>query len=88
MPIEFKTSGLSPELAEQAKKLQEVWNKKPEEIDEMCDSGMFNSIIKGYALLTLDELGLTEEYGRRFDTTLSDVFNFKSAADARKRTEL
>ncbi len=40
---------------EEHKKLMgEMICKTPEQIDEMCNSGMFNEIIKGYVQMVLD----------------------------------
>lgn len=59
----------------------DMWHKSQEEINQMCDSGMFNSIIQGYILLACDEAGieLNIQFSRLFDTY--------SAQDARERCE-
>lgn len=57
----------------------DMWSKSPEEINKMCDSGMFNSIIEGYILLAFDEMGITN------DIRLSHIFDTYSAEDARER---
>lgn len=57
-------------------------DKTAAEIDEMCDSGMLNSIIEGYVLLALEELGLADEAG---NLRFSRFFDEHSAAEARAR---
>lgn len=57
------------------------YTKTNEEIDEMCDSGMFNSIIKGYILLACDIADV------KINVHFSELFDFYSAADARKKYE-
>lgn len=56
-----------------------MYKKSPEEINDMCDSGMFNSIIQGYILLAFDEAGFEPKI------KLSRLFDDYSAQDARDR---
>lgn len=42
---------------EHKKLIGEMICKTPEQIDEMCNSGMFNEIIKGYVQMVLDGKG-------------------------------
>lgn len=59
--------------------MMSIYNKTPEEINDMCDSGMFNSIIQGYILLAFDEAGFEPKI------KLSRLFDDYSAQDARDR---
>ncbi len=36
-------------------------NKTPEQIDEMCNTGMFNEIIKGYVQMVVDGKGSIDQ---------------------------
>lgn len=56
-----------------------MYKRSPEEINDMCDSGMFNEIIEGYILLAFDEAGI------KLDMQLSRLFDMYSAQDARDR---
>ena len=57
----------------------DMYKRSPEEINDMCDSGMFNEIIEGYILLAFDEAGI------KLDMQLSRLFDMYSAQDARDR---
>lgn len=57
----------------------DMFKRSPEEINDMCDSGIFNSIIQGYILLACDEAGI------KLDMQLSRLFDMYSAQDARDR---
>lgn len=57
----------------------DMFKRIPEEINDMCDSGMFNDIIEGYILLACDEAGI------KLDMQLSRLFDIYSAQDARDR---
>lgn len=57
----------------------DMYKRSPEEINNMCDSGMFNEIIEGYILLACDEAGI------KLDMQLSRLFDMYSAQDARNR---
>lgn len=57
----------------------DMYKRSPEEINDMCDSGMFNEIIEGYILLACDEAGI------KLDMQLSRLFDMYSAQDARDR---
>lgn len=57
----------------------DMFKRSPEEINDMCDSGMFNEIIEGYILLACDEAGI------KLDMQLSRLFDMYSAQDARDR---
>lgn len=62
----------------------EMLFKSEKEINEMCDSGMFNSIIQGYCLCLLDRLGVNFD---DFDINIitNDMLDFVSTEDARNR---
>lgn len=57
--------------------LQEICMLTKEEVNDIVDSGMFNSIIKGYVLLAQDN----------GDISLSELLDIYSADDARTRFE-
>lgn len=57
----------------------DMYKRSPEEINDMCDSGMLNEIIEGYILLACDEAGI------KLDMQLSRLFDMYSAQDARDR---
>lgn len=56
-----------------------MYKRSPEEINDMCDSGMFNEIIEGYILLAFDEAG------KELDINISNFLSRYSAQDARNR---
>lgn len=61
-----------------------IYVKSPKEINEICDSGMFNSIIEGYCRIVFEELGLADKLNNyRFSRLFDDV----GAEQARKRIE-
>lgn len=57
----------------------DMYKRSPEEINDMCDSGMFNEIIEGYILLACDEAG------KELGINLSNLLSIYSAQDARNR---
>lgn len=57
----------------------DMYKRSPEEINNMCDSGMFNEIIEGYILLACDEAG------KELGINLSNLLSIYSAQDARNR---
>lgn len=57
----------------------DMYKRIPEEINDMCDSGMFNDIIEGYILLACDEAG------KELGINISNLFNKYSAQEARNR---
>lgn len=57
----------------------DMYKRSPEEINNMCDSGIFNEIIEGYILLACDEAG------KELGINISNLFNKYSAQDARNR---
>ena len=59
---------------------------KKEELNEMIDSGMFNSIIRGYNLLLLDRLEINYDE-HDINIIMSEILDFKSADEARQRYE-
>lgn len=67
------------EIQESVKLTMDMLKKSPAEINQMCDSGMFSSIIQGYILLACDEAGTD------LDINLSNLFDMYSAQDARNR---
>lgn len=81
-----KYEELSEESKVAIKAFHEMLMKKPEEINGMCDSGMFNSIIEGYILLAFDSLDLTEIHKEKLKH-VSKLFDEYSAAEARDRAK-
>lgn len=61
----------------------EMLKKSEEEINEMFNSGMFNSIAIGYGKLALREMDLDEEFLHKFEKAMSRVFDFYDAKEAR-----
>lgn len=73
---------LSPEEREEYAEIERIIKKSPEEINLLCDTGTFNSIIEGYCRIVFDDLGLSEHLkGYSF----SELFDEVSAADARTK---
>ena len=60
----------------------DMYKRSPEEINDMCDSGMFNEIIEGYILLACDEAG------KELGINLSNLLSIYSAQDARNRVDM
>lgn len=58
-----------------------IYLKSKEEINELADSGMFNSIIEKYVRAVFADLELSEELG---GYSFSKLFDSVSAADARR----
>ncbi len=59
---------------------------KPEShYNNIIDSGMCNSIIEGYILLAMDELGIELKNGQR--RVISYLFDNYNAQDARNRAK-
>ena len=54
-------------------------SKSEEEINAMCDTGMFNEIIKGYCIIALERLGMSD---KDFDFRI--LFDEINAYEARK----
>lgn len=82
-----KYDELSPEAKRWIDNFHSMMRKKPEEINEMCDSGMFNSIIEGYILLAFDALELTEIHKDKLQhvSKLFDEYSAQEARDRRKK---
>lgn len=62
---------------------KEMVNKTPEEIDAMANSGMFNTVIKGYVALAMEQAGFTQEDISKLDFYY--LFDTKTATEARER---
>lgn len=75
---EIKERAFSP-----AKKMAELWSKPPEYFNEIVDSGMCNSIISGYILLVICEMGI--ECPTDIYRTINSVLDFKNAQAARDK---
>ena len=55
-----------------------------EERDAIIDSGCFNSIIEGYMVLAMRDVGVDEATVQNARGALDNIFDWKTAADARK----
>lgn len=62
---------------------QEMVGKTPEEIDAMANSGMFNTIIKGYVAFAMEQAGFSPEDIEKLDFYY--LFDTKTATEARER---
>ncbi len=61
-----------------------IYMKSKQEINDICDSGMFNSIIEGYVRKAFADLELSD---RLTGYSFSRLFDEVSAAEARKIAE-
>ena len=75
----FHNGDQADEIPSPVKMFHSMLQKSREEIDEMCDSGIFNEIIQGYVLYALDELGIDAKI------RMSAIFDEVSASEARAR---
>lgn len=55
--------------------------KSEEEINAMCDCGVFNNIIKGYAIIAMKQVGVTKEQIKNVD--FYHIFDEINAYEAR-----
>lgn len=77
-------SELSPEQQKKIMEQQRFCMKSPEEINDLCNTGMFNSIIEGYCRIVFEELGLSDKLkGYSF----YELFDFVDAATARAKSK-
>ena len=77
---------MTPEEQAAAKRFAAAIMQPPEHYNEIINSGMCNSIVKGYILLALDELGLTDQQNRAdLSRTIEHLFDNYSAEQARQR---
>ena len=82
----MKLEDMTPEEQAAAKRFAAAIMQPPEHYNEIINSGMCNSIVKGYILLALDELGLTDQQDRAdLNYTLDRLFDDYSAEQARER---
>lgn len=58
--------------------------KTEEEINDMFNSGMFNSLATGYGKMALQAMGMKKEEIRRFEETMNVMFSDYDAIAARK----
>ena len=80
----MRYSELTPEQKKSVDFQREMMSKKPADIDRMCDTGMFNSIIEGYCRIVFDDLGLTDKLkGYSFYS----LFDMVSAKQAREKSD-
>lgn len=64
--------------------LNPMYTKSEAELNKMFDSGMFNSIIRGYLHLTLREMGKSDQEIQEAKATLKEILGDVSAEQARK----
>lgn len=82
--MEFKD--LTPEEQERTREFWQLTKQPPEYFDRIVNSGMCNSIIKGYVLIALDELGLTDaKNAAETSRIVLHLFDDYSAEQARER---
>lgn len=82
----MKLEDMTPEEQAAAKRFAAAIMQPPEHYNEIINSGMCNSIVKGYILLALDELGLTDQQNRAdLSRTIEHLFDNYSAEQARQR---
>ena len=62
----------------------EMIQKTEEEINDMFNSGMFNSLAIGYSKIALKSMGKTDEEIRKFETEMNYTFSEYDAKEARK----
>ena len=82
----MKLEDMTPEEQAAAKRFAAAIMQPPEHYNEIINSGMCNSIVKGYILLAFDELGLTDQQDRAdLSRTIEHLFDNYSAEQARQR---
>ncbi len=83
MPTEEEDAEIREKAIASAKAMTELWVKPPEYFNSIIDSGMCNSIISGYVLLVLEEMGI--EAPSDILKTINTVLDFQNAQAARDR---
>lgn len=83
MPTDEEKAELKEKAIASAKAVAELWKKPPEYFNDIVDSGMCNSIISGYVLLVLEEMGI--ERPTDIYKTINTVLDFKNAQAARNK---
>lgn len=83
MPTAEEDAELKEKAITSAKALAELWKKPPEYFNDIVDSGMCNSIISGYVLLVLEEMGIEQPIN--IYKTINSVLDFKNAQAARDK---
>ena len=81
MPTAEEDAEMREKAKAAADAMKELWVKPPEYFNNIVDSGMCNSIISGYVLLVLEEMGIK----RPSDILkiINGVLDFKNAQAAR-----
>lgn len=67
-----------------AETFMKMITKTEEEINDMFNSGMFNSLATGYGKMALQAMGMKKEEIRRFEETMNVMFSDYDAIAARK----
>ena len=67
-----------------AETFMKMITKTEEEINDMFNSGMFNSLETGYGKMALQAMGMEKEEIRRFEETMNVMFSDYDAIAARK----
>ncbi|MCM1062640.1 MAG: ParB N-terminal domain-containing protein [Eubacterium sp.] len=83
MPTAEEDAKLREKAVASAKAAAELWKKPPEYFNEIIDSGMCNSIISGYVLLVLEEMGI--ECPADIFRIINRILDFKGAQAARDK---
>jgi CheY-specific phosphatase CheX len=71
------------DIQKQIEIIQKMMGTSVEERDEMINSGMFNSIIAGYAILAMEHAGFTAKDIAKIN--FYHLFDTVSATEARQR---
>lgn len=83
MPTAEKDAELREKAKAAAEAMKELWVKPPEYFNNIVDSGMCNSIISGYVLLVLEEMGI--ERPSNIFKIINGVLDFQNAQAARNK---
>lgn len=67
--------------------MREMFSKSEEEINEMFNSGVFNDIVKGYAVMMLRQCGLDEKI-KECLVELNHAFDELTSGEARRYLEM
>ena len=83
MPTAEEDTELREKAKIAAEGMKELWVKPPEYFNEIVDSGMCNSIISGYVMLVLEELGI--DYPKDIYHIINSIFDSCGAQEARDK---
>ena len=83
MPTAEEDAEMREKAKATAEAMKELWVKPPEYFNNIVDSGMCNSIISGYVLLILEEMGI--ERPSNILKIINSVLDFQNAQAARDK---